>query len=80
LSTINSTRSIVTRGSWMIVDVGATRRISPNHYSLKHGKHGGQYIRNWVLEGKMNESDTSSWVVLKKHVNDDEQKRHVAGQ
>jgi hypothetical protein len=32
------------------------------------------------LEGKMNESDTNSWVVLKKHVNDDEQERHVAGQ
>jgi hypothetical protein len=28
----------------------------------------------------MNESDTNSWVVLKKHVNDDEQERHVAGQ
>jgi hypothetical protein len=56
-------------GSWMMVDLGATRRISPNHYSLIHDTC-VCYLRNWVLEGKMDDSDTSAWVVLREHVND----------
>jgi E3 ubiquitin-protein ligase HECTD1 len=57
-------------GSWMMVDLGATRRISPNHYSLRHDRGLDGYLRNWVLEGKMDDSDTSAWVVLREHVND----------
>ena len=53
------------------MDLGATRRISPNHYSLRHDNAGGySCLRNWVLEGKMDDSDTSAWVVLREHVND----------
>jgi hypothetical protein len=57
-------------GSWMMVDLGATQSISPNHYSLRHDDNSCQYLRNWVLEGKMDDSDTSAWVVLREHVND----------
>jgi hypothetical protein len=56
---------------WMMVDLGAYRRISPNHYSLRHGnKYASYFLRNWVLEGKVDDSDTSAWVVLREHVND----------
>jgi hypothetical protein len=54
----------------MMVDLGATRRISPNHYSLRHDCSRGHYLRNWLLEGKMDDSDTSAWVVLREHVKD----------
>jgi hypothetical protein len=57
-------------GSWMMVDLGATRRISPNYYSLRHEKNNNFYLRNWVLEGKVDDSATSAWVVLREHVND----------
>jgi hypothetical protein len=57
-------------GSWMMVDLGATRRISPKYYSLRHDYCGGGFLRNWVLEGKMDDSDTSAWVVLREHVDD----------
>jgi hypothetical protein len=58
-------------GSWMMVDLGGTRRISPNYYSLRHGlRNTNSCLRNWVLEGKVDDSDTSAWVVLREHVND----------
>ncbi len=40
-------------GSWMMVDLGA------NRYSLRHDSNDAGYLRNWVLEGKMDHSDTS---------------------
>jgi hypothetical protein len=57
-------------GSWMMVDLGAIQRISPNHYSLRHDFCGGAFLRNWVLEGKMDDSYISAWVVLREHAND----------
>ena len=55
----------------MMVDLGATRRISPNYYSLRHGYTSAVCcLRNWVLEGKVDDSATSAWVVLREHVND----------
>lgn len=45
--------------------------ISPSHYSLRHDRDGVDHtLLNWVLEGKVDDSDTSAWMVLKEHVND----------
>jgi hypothetical protein len=57
-------------GSWMMVDLGDTRRISPNHYSLRNDNNFEHDLRNWVLEGNMDDLHTSAWVVLREHVND----------
>ncbi len=54
----------------MMVDLGASRRISPNYYSLRHDQYNAYELRNWVLEGKMDDSHTSAWVVLREHVDD----------
>lgn len=62
-------------GSWMMVDLGAARRLCVSHYSLRHDVYysyiyGGHFLRNWVLEGKVDDSANSAWVVLRAHVND----------
>ena len=55
--------------SWILVDFGPERRLRPSYYCLKHGASGvGNAVRNWVLEGKADES--SDWVMLSKHSKD----------
>ena len=45
--------------SWLLVDFGPERRLRPSYYCLKHGASGvGNSVRNWVLEGKADESRT----------------------
>ena len=55
-------------GSWQMFDLGATRRVAPNYYSLRHGNTSGAYrLQSWVLEGS---EDNEAWTVLKAHAND----------
>ena len=57
-----------TPGGWYMFDLGATRSVMPNHYTVQHGcNHGGHCLRNWVLEGS---ADSVTWTTLKTHAND----------
>eukprot|EP01047_Picozoa_sp_COSAG01_P022080 COSAG01_NODE_1301_length_10829_cov_20.185182_4_plen_526_part_00 len=65
--------------SWMAVDLGAGRRLTVNHYALRHGLDSGNHcLRNWELQGS---EDGASWTVLRRHDNDttmEEKGRFVA--
>ena len=57
-----------TAGSWYIFDLGAARRVTPCHYTIRHGCSGGNHrMQNWVLEGS---TDSTTWTRLKTHTND----------
>jgi hypothetical protein len=54
--------------SWMAVDLGAGRRLTVNHYALRHGCHGKVcMVRNWTLLGS---NDGTAWITLRRHDND----------
>ena len=54
---------------WWRVDFGATRRVAPTKYTLKHGRNHGDYrLRNWVLEGSLD--GQAPWTTLRTHAND----------
>lgn len=38
--------------SWFMVDFGRERRIIPSHYTLRHDRNPGYFMRNWVFQGK----------------------------
>jgi len=54
--------------SWLMIDLGARRRVLPNFYTLRHG---GNYradsMRTWDFQGSV---DGKSWTVLRRHTND----------
>lgn len=54
--------------SWFAIDLGPSRTLVPNYYTLRHG---GNYkadsLRTWDLQGS---SDGKTWIVLKRHTND----------
>jgi hypothetical protein len=59
-----------TPGSWMSVDLGAGRRLAPDHYCLRSdGTHSGSDYkpRRWRLEGS---DDGGHWATLRTHDND----------
>eukprot|EP01047_Picozoa_sp_COSAG01_P011117 COSAG01_NODE_485_length_16397_cov_48.193827_10_plen_594_part_00 len=54
--------------SWMAVDLGAERRLAVNHYALRHGGAGGNFVlRNWELQASQ---DGVEWTTLRRHDND----------
>ncbi len=55
--------------SWVKVDLGKNRLLSPTHYTFQHGWPctGTKYMRNWRLEGSL---DDAHWVTLRYHRND----------
>ncbi len=56
--------------SWMAVDLGACRDLSPDHYCLRHGYGETAYsyvLRHWELQGSV---DGAAWETLRRHVND----------
>ena len=53
--------------SWMAVDLGAGRRLTVNHYALRHGGEGPFVLSNWELQGS---EDGLTWTTLRRH--DDE--------
>ncbi len=55
--------------SWMAVDLGACRILSPDHYCLRHGYGRLPYyaLRHWELQGSV---DGAAWETLQRHDND----------
>ena len=54
--------------SWMVIDIGDTRRLIVGHYCIRHGNDSlGHALRNWDFQGSL---DNSTWTTLKSHVND----------
>eukprot|EP01124_Arcella_intermedia_P032180 TRINITY_DN7458_c0_g1_i1.p1 TRINITY_DN7458_c0_g1~~TRINITY_DN7458_c0_g1_i1.p1 ORF type:complete len:637 (+),score=167.55 TRINITY_DN7458_c0_g1_i1:84-1994(+) len=55
--------------SWLSIDFGPHRRITPSYYSLRHG---GNYkadaLRTWDLQGSV---DGIVWTTINRHANDD---------
>lgn len=56
--------------AYMMVDLGASRRIALNYYSLRHDNYAHWYRRHWNLEGKIDDSKDSTWTIIKEHVMD----------
>jgi hypothetical protein len=55
--------------TWMAVDLGASRQLLVNHYALRHGAVGEEYLlRNWELQGS---DDGASWTTLRRHDDDE---------
>ena len=54
-------------GSWMAVDLGVGRALTPTRYCLRSDDHGRIKIRNWELQGS---NDDQEWVTLRKHEGD----------
>lgn len=55
---------------WMMVDLGVSRRLTANYYTLRHDKNANiGYMRDWVLEGS-NTARHGSWYIIKSHTND----------
>ncbi len=63
----NNTRN--EEGSWVCVDLGSSRRLAINYYSLRYGRsdNTGFSICNWELAGS---NDQNAWVCLRAHNND----------
>ena len=58
-----------TPNSWMMVDIGARRRMAVNHYTIR-GSPNVNFIyalRNWRLEASL---DSTAWIPLSTHNND----------
>ena len=57
-------------GSWISIDLGASRALRLTHYALRHGRYFGyDLLRSWRLEGSNDPS--SGWVTLKEHKDDE---------
>jgi len=54
--------------SWFQLDLGPSRKVIPNYYTLRHG---GNYradsLRNWDFQGSL---DAKTWMNLRRHNND----------
>eukprot|EP01047_Picozoa_sp_COSAG01_P002570 COSAG01_NODE_68_length_28978_cov_182.027777_31_plen_523_part_00 len=54
--------------SWVAVDLGAGRRLTVNHYALRHGvRYHTNCLRNWELQGS---EDGLVWTTLRRHDDD----------
>ena len=57
-------------GSWISIDLGASRALRLTHYALRHGRYDGYHrLRSWRLEGSNDPS--SGWVTLKDYKDDE---------
>lgn len=57
--------------SWIMVDIGEHRRMTVDHYCLRHGLgYDGFVFRNWQLQGSHAGKDI--WETLRAHVDDDQ--------
>jgi hypothetical protein len=55
--------------SWMAVDLGMRRRLTVNHYALRHAYPDGDYcLRDWELQGS---EDGVAWTTLRQHDDDE---------
>lgn len=43
--------------AWVAIDLGAPRRVRLTHYALRHDERDGEYLREWILEGKADDHD-----------------------
>jgi hypothetical protein len=60
-------------GSWMMLDLGEGRRLTPTHYTLRHGFANASFcLRHWRLEGRVcgGVPHEGTWVPLSAHNND----------
>ena len=56
------------KNSWWCVDLTENYALYLTHYTLRHGQEqGGSVLRNWRLEGSV---DECIWTMLKNHKND----------
>lgn len=54
--------------SWCTIDFGSERRISPTHYTLRHGGNfQNDTLRNWNFQASI---DGIQWTILKTHTQD----------
>lgn len=51
--------------SWWCVDLGEKYRLIPINYTLRQRCEDGSFLRNWELQGRVEESE--EWVVVSKH-------------
>jgi len=61
-----------TAWSWMMVDLGEGRSLTPNYYTLRHDSNNSHYLRHWRLEGRVCGGGPSdgTWVALRTHTGD----------
>jgi len=43
--------------AWVSIDLGALRRVRLTHYALRHDERDGEYLREWILEGRPDDND-----------------------
>lgn len=48
-----------TANSWIALDLGEGRTLSPNYYSLQHDNQSQYYLRNWKIQGSNNAASNS---------------------
>jgi len=54
--------------SWVTVDLGESRAVKPDWYTLRHGGNSKQdCLRHWVLKAS---DDATNWVTLERHQDD----------
>lgn len=54
--------------SWVMINLGSSRSLVPNYYTLRHGGNSrADGLRNWTLQGS---NDAKNWTILIRHVND----------
>jgi len=54
--------------SWVMINLGSSRSLVPNFYTLRHGGNSkADGLRNWTLQGS---NDAKNWTVLIRHIND----------
>lgn len=52
--------------SWVYIDLGHTRKLLLNYYTLRHGGNSAQdFLQNWALQAS--DDGGSSWIVLQRH-------------
>lgn len=55
----------------MLIDIGEIRLLRPTGYCLRHDTQGSRgVLRNWVLQGSVEDTEEDSWVTLSSHVDD----------
>jgi hypothetical protein len=52
-------------GQWMMVDLGAGRTLTVNHYALRSGHYASTTVRNWELQGAA--AGAGPWTTLRSH-------------
>eukprot|EP01125_Pyxidicula_operculata_P015746 TRINITY_DN5371_c0_g1_i1.p1 TRINITY_DN5371_c0_g1~~TRINITY_DN5371_c0_g1_i1.p1 ORF type:complete len:460 (-),score=60.92 TRINITY_DN5371_c0_g1_i1:93-1472(-) len=57
--------------SWIAFDLCKNRCLIPTHYTLKHGGNSKiDCLRSWCLQGSNDPDQTSGWVTICRHTND----------